>query len=74
MPRDRAGYQIPGFKLMGEQKNAGVNRNLGKQNIYNITSFNAANKTFGYRVNTTTGVSPLGGTPFQAQMGLRYSF
>lgn len=55
-------------------KDWGVNKNLGKQNIYNITSFNAENKTFGYRVNTTTGVSPMGGTPFQTQIGVRYSF
>ncbi|WP_132053403.1 TonB-dependent receptor [Pseudocnuella soli] len=55
-------------------KKRGVNQNLGKQNIYNITSFNAATETFGYRVNTTSGVSPLGGTPFQAQLGVRYSF
>jgi hypothetical protein len=55
-------------------KKSGVNKNLGKQNIYNITSFNPDTETFGYRVNTTTGVSPLGGTPFQAQIGMRYSF
>ncbi|TDH28726.1 TonB-dependent receptor [Segetibacter sp. 3557_3] len=55
-------------------KKRGVNRNLGKQNIYNVTSFNTEAATFGYRVNTTSGVSPLGGTPFQAQVGLRYSF
>ena len=55
-------------------KKAGVNKNLGKQNVYNISSFNAESETFGYRVNTTTGVSPMGGTPFQAQIGVRYSF
>jgi hypothetical protein len=55
-------------------KKWGVNKNLGKQNIYNITSFDLASETFGYRVNTTTGISPLGGTPFQAQIGVRYSF
>lgn len=55
-------------------KDWGANKNLGKQNIYNITSFNDQTKTFGYRVNTTTGVSPRGGTPFQAQIGVRYSF
>jgi hypothetical protein len=55
-------------------KKWGVNKNLGKQNVYNITSFNPDSETFGYRVNTTTGVSPLGGTPFQAQIGVRYSF
>jgi hypothetical protein len=55
-------------------KKWGVNKNLGKQNIYNITSFNPETETFGYRVNTTTGVSPLGGIPFQAQIGVRYSF
>lgn len=55
-------------------KKWGVSKNLGKQNIYNITSFNPSTETFGYRVNTTTGVSALGGTPFQAQIGVRYSF
>ncbi|MEI6948134.1 carboxypeptidase regulatory-like domain-containing protein [Paraflavisolibacter sp. H34] len=55
-------------------KEWGVNKSLGKQNIYNITSFDPNSETFGYRVNTTTGVSALGGTPFQAQVGVRYSF
>jgi hypothetical protein len=55
-------------------KEWGVNENLGKQNVYNITSFNPTTKTFGYRVNTTTGLSPLSGNPFQAQVGVRYSF
>jgi hypothetical protein len=55
-------------------KKWGVSKNLGKQNIYNITSFDASSETFGYRVNTTSGISPFGGTPFQAQVGVRYSF
>jgi hypothetical protein len=55
-------------------KKWGVNNNLGKQNIYNITSFDAQTETYGYRVNTTSGVSPISGTPFQAQIGVRYSF
>ena len=75
-------YKSHGFELSVDlfnvantfDKKWGVNKNLGKQNVYNITSFDAATETFGYRVNTTTGVSPLGGTPFQAQIGVRYSF
>lgn len=56
------------------KKEWGVGRNLGKQNLYSIKSFDAENEKFVYNVNSTTGVSTLNGNPFQVQLGLRYAF
>jgi hypothetical protein len=55
-------------------KDWGVGHNLGKQNIYNIKSFDPQALQYTYNLNATTGVSGLNGNPFQAQLGLRYSF
>ncbi len=55
-------------------KEWGVGRNLGKQNIYSIKSFDAAKEEFTYNVNKATGVSSLNGNPYQIQLGLRYAF
>ncbi|RXK62764.1 TonB-dependent receptor [Lacibacter luteus] len=55
-------------------KKWGVGHNLGKQNLYSIRNFNAAEQIFNYNVNTAAGVSNLNGNPFQVQLGLRYSF
>lgn len=55
-------------------KEWGVGKNLGKQNIYTIGSFDAAKQEFGYTVNKATGVSTLNGNPYQIQLGLRYAF
>jgi hypothetical protein len=52
----------------------GVGHNLGKQNIYNIKSFDPQALQYTYNINANTGVSGLNGNPFQAQLGLRYSF
>jgi len=56
------------------RKSWGVGRNLGKQNIYSIKSFDKDAERFVYNINGTTGVSNLNGNPFQVQLGLRYSF
>lgn len=56
------------------KKTWGVGRNLGKQNLYSIKSFDAEKEQFVYNVNSTTGVSGLNGNPFQVQLGLRYAF
>jgi hypothetical protein len=56
------------------KKTWGVGRNLGKQNLYSIKSFDKENERFVYNVNSTTGVSSLNGNPFQVQLGLRYAF
>jgi hypothetical protein len=56
------------------KKEWGVGRNLGKQNLYSIKSFDKENERFVYNVNGTTGVSSLNGNPFQVQLGLRYAF
>jgi hypothetical protein len=55
-------------------KDWGVGHNLGKQNIYSIKSFNPQTLQYTYNMNSTTGVSNLNGSPFQVQLGLRYSF
>ncbi|MDR2919052.1 MAG: carboxypeptidase regulatory-like domain-containing protein [Tannerella sp.] len=55
-------------------KDWGTNKNLGKQNIYTVKSFDAEQKQFVYNVNTNTGVSSIGGNPYQVQLGIRYAF
>lgn len=55
-------------------KNWGSGHNLGKQNIYTIKSFDAAQKQYVYNVNANTGVSNLNGNPYQVQIGIRYGF
>ena len=62
----------------------GVNQSLGNQALYAlgipaagstpaVAGFDRANQRFVYRVNTAGVVSP-SGTPFQLQLGARYSF
>lgn len=55
-------------------KEWGSGRNLGKQNIYSIKSFDQEKKEFVYNVNANTGVSNYNGNPYQVQIGLRYAF
>ncbi|WP_222852100.1 TonB-dependent receptor [Olivibacter sp. SDN3] len=55
-------------------KDWGVGRNLGNQNIYSIRSFDPEDLQYEYNVNAPTGVSNLNGNPFQVQLGLRYAF
>jgi hypothetical protein len=52
----------------------GVGKNLGKQNLYSIKSFDAAKQEFVYNMSAGTGVSSLNGNPYQVQLGLRYGF
>lgn len=52
----------------------GVGKNLLKQNLYSIKSFDAAKQEFVYNVSGGTGVSNLNGNPYQVQLGLRYGF
>ncbi|WP_345209442.1 TonB-dependent receptor [Mucilaginibacter gynuensis] len=55
-------------------KTKGVNYNLGQQTLYTVTGFNQATKQYTYRVNENVGVTTAGGTPYQIQLGARYSF
>jgi hypothetical protein len=55
-------------------KNKGVNYNLGQQTLYTVTGFNQATKQYNYRVNENVGVTTANGTPYQIQLGARYSF
>lgn len=55
-------------------KDWGSGRNLGKQNIYTIKSFDPTEKAYKYSVNTNTGVSSRNGSPYQIQIGVRYGF
>lgn len=56
-------------------KKWGSSHNLGNQAVYIVNAFDQAKKEFGYRVNPNAGVvSVPGGTPWQVQLGLRYSF
>lgn len=55
-------------------KDWGVGKNLGKQNLYSIKSFDKATNQFVYNLSAGTGVSTLNGNPYQIQLGLRYGF
>ena len=55
-------------------KEWGSGRNLGKQNIYSIKSFDQEKREFVYNINANTGVSNYNGNPYQVQIGLRYGF
>ncbi len=55
-------------------KEWGVNRALGKQNLLNIRGFDPETNTYLYNVNPNAGVSGLSGNPYQIQVGLRYAF
>ncbi len=53
----------------------GRNRNLGaEQRLFAISGFNQTTRRYSYRVNSNTGVNPVGGTPWRLQLGLRYAF
>lgn len=56
------------------KKEWGVNKNLGKQNLYTIKGFDALKKEYIYQVNPNAGVPNLSGYPYQIQLGMRYSF
>jgi len=55
------------------KKKWGVTENLGNSALYAISGFDAASKTFNYRVNHSGVVNP-SGNPWQVQLGLRYGF
>ncbi|GGE94709.1 TonB-dependent receptor [Hymenobacter cavernae] len=55
-------------------KDWGVNYNLGQQNLLSVTGFNQATQRYIYRVNENVGTTNQNGTPYQIQLGARYSF
>lgn len=55
-------------------KDKGVNYNLGNQNLLFVTGFNQTTRQYSYRVNENVGVIQRNGTPYQIQVGARYSF
>ncbi|AMR30807.1 hypothetical protein A0256_04900 [Mucilaginibacter sp. PAMC 26640] len=55
-------------------KKNGVNYNLGQQTLLTVTGFNQTTKLYNYRVNENVGVTTAGGTPYQIQLGARYTF
>jgi len=55
-------------------KNWGVDKTLGKQNLMSIRGFDADKKEYTYQINPNAGVASLTGNPYQVQLGVRYSF
>lgn len=55
-------------------KDWGVDKSLGKQNLLTIRGFDPATNQYVYQVNPNAGISNLSGNPYQVQLGLRYSF
>lgn len=55
-------------------KQWGGNYNLGAQTLLTVSGFNQTTKEYQYRVNENVGVTTRNGTPYQVQIGARYSF
>lgn len=55
-------------------KGWGVNYNLGDQTLMTVTGFDQVKKEYAYRINENVGVTQKNGTPYQIQLGARYSF
>ncbi|OUJ74665.1 TonB-dependent receptor [Hymenobacter crusticola] len=55
-------------------KDWGVNYNLGQQNLMSVSGFNQNTRRYTYRVNENVGTTNQNGTPYQIQLGARYSF
>lgn len=55
-------------------KTKGLNRNLGKQTLLNVTGFDASTQNYVYSVNNAAGKITYSGTPWQIQLGVKYSF
>lgn len=55
-------------------KDWGVDKSIGKTNLFTVKSFDPISKTYTYGLNKNAGISGLGGTPFQVQVGARFSF
>jgi hypothetical protein len=75
-------YKNQGFTLSVDafnfanllNKSWGVNYNLGQQNLLTATGFDQATRRYAYRVNENVGTTNRNGTPYQIQLGARYSF
>jgi hypothetical protein len=75
-------YKNQGFTLSVDafnfanllNKSWGVNYNLGQQNLLTATGFDQATRRYSYRVNENVGTTNQNGTPYQIQLGARYSF
>lgn len=75
-------YKNQGFTLSADvfnfanllNKSWGVNYNLGQQNLLTATGFNQTTRRYVYRVNENVGTTTPNGTPYQIQLGARYSF
>ncbi|GAB3638651.1 TonB-dependent receptor [Hymenobacter arcticus] len=75
-------YKNQGFTLSADvfnfanllNKGWGVNYNLGQQNLLTATGFNQNTRRYTYRVNENVGTTNQNGTPYQIQLGARYSF
>ena len=75
-------YKNQGFTLSVDafnfanllNKSWGVNYNLGQQNLLTATGFDQAPRRYSYRVNENVGTTNQNGTPYQIQLGARYSF
>lgn len=52
----------------------GGNFNLGNQQLLTIRGFNPETRQYNYAVNTNIGRTQRNGTPYQVQLGARYSF
>lgn len=55
-------------------KNWGGTYQLGNQNLLNVTGFDQTKQQYIYSVNQNVGVATKSGTPFQVQLGARYTF
>lgn len=55
-------------------KKWGVNYNLADQSLLYVTKFDQVKKEYEYRINENVGVTQPNGTPYQIQLGARYSF
>ncbi len=55
-------------------KEWGVNYNLGNQSLLFVNGFNQQTRQYTYRVNENVGITQPNGTPYQIQLGGRYSF
>lgn len=55
-------------------KEWGLSKELGKQYLLNVTGFDQTKQEFTYSVNPNAGKISYSGTPWQLQIGARYSF
>lgn len=75
-------YKSHGFELSVDifnvanllnKKWGSYDNSLGNQTLYNISGFDQTARQFSYRMGNV-GVPNIGGTPWQLQLGLKYSF